>query len=78
MKPDLVDADRLRPVIRPEVRVDLESRRLPFAQEQLFGERPRYGGFADRFLAGEAVGDAGMAPTLTTLSLTVPEPTPIL
>src|SRR6266852_2003397 len=55
MKPDLVDADRLRPVIRPEVGVDLEARRLPFAEEQLLGERPRDGGLADRLLAGEAV-----------------------
>src|ERR1700674_207394 len=56
MKPDLVDADRLRPVIRPEVRVDLEARRLPFAEKELLGKRPRDSRFADRLLAGEAIG----------------------
>src|SRR5207237_10119716 len=55
MKSDLVDADRLRPVIRPEVRMDLETRWLPRSQEQLLGERARDGRLADRFLAGEAV-----------------------
>src|SRR4029077_6930679 len=55
MKPDLVYADGLRPVIRPEVRVDLEARRLPFAEKKLLGKCPRDGSFADRLLASEAV-----------------------
>src|SRR5205823_9786455 len=55
MKSDLVDADRLGPVIRPEVRMDLETRRLPRTQKQLLGERARDGGLADRLLARQAV-----------------------
>ncbi len=66
VKSDLVDADRFGPIIRPEVRVDLEARRLPLAQEQLLGERPRDGRLADRLLAGEAVGMCQAAGSLVS------------
>src|SRR5713101_190873 len=36
--------------------MDFEARRLALAQQQLLGERPRHGGLADAFLAGETVG----------------------
>src|SRR5260370_21224944 len=55
MESDLVDADRFRTVIRPEVRVDFETRRLPLAQKQLLGKGSRHRRLADRFLADEAV-----------------------
>src|SRR5260370_1273869 len=56
MESDLVDADRFRTVLRPEVRVDFETGRLPVAQKKLLGEGSRHRRLADRFLADEAVG----------------------
>src|SRR3982074_796506 len=67
MKPDLFEPARLRAVIRPEVRMDLEARRLPFTQKQRLGECPSDSGFADRLLAGKAIGMGQTASALMSL-----------
>src|ERR1700687_2275257 len=54
MKPDLVDADRLRPVVTPKVRVHLEPRWLSLAQQELFRQCARYGSFAYSLFTDEA------------------------
>src|SRR5207302_1966636 len=56
MKPELVDADCLGTVVRPEVRMDLETRWLSITQQQFLGERACDGGLADCLLADQTVG----------------------
>ena len=56
MKANLVDADCIRSIVRPEVGVDLEPRRLTRAEQQLLGEGARHSGFANAFLPDQAVG----------------------
>src|ERR1700693_544240 len=55
MKADLVDADRLRPIITPEVGMHLEARWLSLAQQELFRQSTGYGSFTYPFLTDEAV-----------------------
>src|SRR5437899_8349047 len=52
----LVDADRLRPIITPEVGVHLEPGWLSLAEQQLLRQRPRYGSLAYPFLTDQAIG----------------------
>src|SRR6184192_2317092 len=64
MKADLVDADRLRPIIRPEIGVDFKTARLPFTEQQLLRERACKCGLANALLAGQAVCVSQAAGTL--------------
>src|ERR1700716_2757367 len=54
MEADLVDADRFRTVVTPEVGVHIEPGWLPFSQQQLLGEGPRHGRLADPLFTDQA------------------------
>ena len=52
---DLIDADRLRAIVRPEVRMHVQTSWLAGTQEQFLPERAGHRRFADPFVAGQAI-----------------------
>ena len=55
MKADLIDADRLGPIVRPEVGVNFQPRRLTLAEQQLLSQGARDRCLANAFFTDQAV-----------------------